>query len=249
VLALANIGFHVEAHVSGIAEFSIRMAVAAIVIFITLIGGRTVPSFTNNWLSRKNPGRLALPSDASTSCRSLSAPTALFLWGAVPEGHWTGLALFVASGPQCVRLARWAGDRTARERLVFVLHVAYAILPLGFALAGLAAFGFIFPSAGLHAWMAGAAGTMTLAVMTRASLGHTGHELVAGAGTQVIYAAVVLAACARVAGALMPEWTLALLHISALAWVAAFGDSLYFMHPFFFACEGAERGSLTRFSR
>jgi uncharacterized protein involved in response to NO len=98
VLALANIGFHVEAHVSGIAEFSIRTAVAAIVIFITLIGGRTVPSFTNNWLSRKNPGRLALPSDASTSCRSLSAPTALFLWGAVPEGHWTGLALLWQAG-------------------------------------------------------------------------------------------------------------------------------------------------------
>ena len=75
---------------------------------------------------------------------------------------------------------------------------------------------------------------MTLAVMTRASLGHTGHELVAGAGTQVIYAAVVLAACARVAGALMPEWALALLHISALAWVAAFGGFAVLYAPVLF---------------
>ncbi len=64
---------------------------------------------------------------------------------------------------------------------------------------------------------------MTLAVMTRASLGHTGHELVAGSGTQAIYAAVGVAACARVTGALLPAWTLALLHVAALAWIAAFG--------------------------
>ena len=234
VLALANIGFHVEAHVSGIAEFSIRTAVAAIVILITLIGGRIVPSFTNNWLSRKNPGRLSASFGRFDMASIVVSATALFLWVVVPEGRWTGSALFVASALQCVRLARWAGDRAARERLVFILHVAYAFLPFGFALAGLAAFGFILPSAGLHAWMAGAAGTMTLAVMTRASLGHTGHELVAGVGTQVIYAAVVLAACARVAGALMPEWTLALLHISALAWVAAFGGFAVLYAPLLF---------------
>jgi uncharacterized protein involved in response to NO len=223
VLALANIAFHVEAHVFGIAEFSIRTAVAAIVILIMLIGGRIVPSFTSNWLSRKNPGRLPLPFGRFDMVSIAISALALFLWVVMPEGRWTGSALFVASALQCVRLARWAGERTARERLVFILHVAYAFIPLGFALAGLAAFGLILPSAGLHAWMAGGAGTMTLAVMTRASLGHTGHDLVAGAGTQVIYAAVVLAACARMAGALMPEWTLALLHIAAIAWVAAFG--------------------------
>src|SRR5262245_53034537 len=58
VLALANIGFHVEAHISGIAEFSIRAAIAAIVILIMLIGGRIVPSFTHNWLSSAHPVQL-----------------------------------------------------------------------------------------------------------------------------------------------------------------------------------------------
>ena len=109
---------------------------------------------------------------------------------------------------QCVRIARWAGERTVRERLVLVLHVAYVFVPLGFSLTGLAAFGMVSESAGEHAWMVGAAGTMTLAVMTRASLGHTGHDLVAGAGTQAIYVAVIAAAGARVAGALLPAWTL-----------------------------------------
>jgi uncharacterized protein involved in response to NO len=64
---------------------------------------------------------------------------------------------------------------------------------------------------------------MTLAVMTRASLGHTGHKLVAGAGTQAIYAAIVVAAVARVLAALLPEWTIALVHVAAFAWIAAVG--------------------------
>jgi uncharacterized protein involved in response to NO len=62
---------------------------------------------------------------------------------------------------------------------VLILHIACAFVPLGFVLCWLAAFGIIPDSAGLHTWMAGAVGTMTLAVMTRASLGHTGHDLVA----------------------------------------------------------------------
>jgi uncharacterized protein involved in response to NO len=64
---------------------------------------------------------------------------------------------------------------------------------------------------------------MTLAVMTRASLGHTGRELTARRGTQVIYAAVVLAALARVAAVMIPAWSLPLIHVAALAWVIAFG--------------------------
>jgi uncharacterized protein involved in response to NO len=98
----------------------------------------------------------------------------------------------------------------------------------------LAAFNVVQPSAGLHAWMAGAVGTMTLAVMTRATLGHTGHELVAGAGTQVIYAAVVLAALARVVAGLVPEWAVPLLHFSAVAWIAAFGGFAFLYGPVLF---------------
>jgi uncharacterized protein involved in response to NO len=165
---------------------------------------------------------------------------ALCLWVVMPEGSWTGAALFLAGAIQCLRLTRWAGERTARERLVLILHIAYAFVPLGFVLSGLAAIGTIpHSSAGLHAWMVGAAGTMTLAVMTRASLAHTGHELVAGAGTQAIYAAVVAAACARVAGTLIPAWTLALLHVAELAWIAAFGGFVVLYAPILFKRAGA----------
>lgn len=223
VLALANIGFHAEAYTFGIAEFSSRAAIGAMVILLMLIGGRIVPSFTRNWLSRENPGRLPVPFGRFDVTSIACSAAGLGLWVVRPEGELTGGALLLAAGLQCVRLVRWAGDRAARERLVLILHVAYGFVPLGFVLAGMAAFGLILPSAGMHAWMAGAAGTMTLAVMTRASLGHTGHELSAGVGTQAIYAAVLIAACARVTGALIPGWTFALLHVAALAWIAAFG--------------------------
>ena len=154
------------------------------------------------------------------------------------ERTWIGMLLCMAAILHVVRLSRWAGERTSRERLVLVLHVAYAFVPLGFALAGLAALGLVLHSAGLHAWMAGAVGTMTLAVMTRASLGHTGHELVARAGTQAIFAAVVLAALARVAATLLPAWAFSLIHLAALAWIAAFAGFALLYAPILF---GARR--------
>jgi len=77
-------------------------------------------------------------------------------------------------------------------------------------------------SAGVHAWTAGAIGTMTLAVMTRASLGHTGRALAASAATRAIYVAVVIAALTRICAALEPEWSELLLHITVIAWAGAF---------------------------
>ena len=105
---------------------------------------------------------------------------------------------------------------------MLILHVGYAFVPLGFLLAGAAAFDLGAQSAGIHAWMVGAAGTMTLAVMTRASLGHTGNALAASAVTQAIYAAVVIAALARICASLQPDWSEPLLQISVLGWVAAY---------------------------
>jgi len=124
---------------------------------------------------------------------------------------------------QLARLARWAGGRTLYDRLVFVLHVAYAFVPLGFVLTGCAAIGLVPAGAGIHAWMAGAVGTMTLAVMTRASLGHTGRELRASPGTQAIYALAVTGALSRICASLEPDWSGPLLLASGIVWVSAFG--------------------------
>ena len=202
--------------------YSSRLGIAAVLILIMVVGGRIIPSFTRNWLMRREPGRLPAPFGRfDIACIVLSG-AGLALWVVMPEGAPTGVALLAAAALNLVRLGRWAGYRTFSDRLVLVLHVGYAFVPLGFLLAGLAAFGITAPSAGIHAWTAGAIGIMTLAVMSRASLGHTGRALVASPALQAVYAAALIAALARICAVLHPEWSEALLSVAAFAWAAAF---------------------------
>ena len=223
MLLLGNVVFHAEVLSSGVADYGVRIAIAAVIGLIMLIGGRIVPSFTHNWLVRCNPGRLPAAFSRFDAASLLLAAVALVAWIAAPRQPAVGAMLVLAGAVHMLRLARWAGDRTLADRLVLVLHVGYAFVPLGFLLIGSAA---LWPlavpeSAGLHAWAAGAVGTMTLAVMTRASLGHTGRPLVASPATQAIYLLVVLAALARIAGAF--TGAVGMLHLAGTFWVAAFG--------------------------
>jgi len=222
ILLAGNIAFHLEVHADGQADIAIRIGIAAVVVLISLIGGRIIPSFTRNWLVRENPGRLPVPFGRLDMLVIVTGALALVGWIAAPSHAVTGAALALAGLAHLVRLSRWAGDRTFRERLLVILHVGYLFVPLGFLLNAAAAFGYLAPSAGVHAWMAGGAGVMTLAVMTRATLGHTGQPLHASPATQAIYAAIIVAAVSRICAAIHPAFSEALLHVAALAWVAAF---------------------------
>jgi uncharacterized protein involved in response to NO len=222
-LLLAGNGiFHVEAHLQGTADYGVRIGTAATILLVMLIGGRIVPSFTRNWLVKENPGRLPTSFGRFDRVSMIVGGGSLLAWIVAPDLVVTGAALIVAGILQAVRLARWAGDRTWRDRLVLVLHVAYAFVPLGFALVGLASLDLLPAAAGIHAWTGGAIGTMTLAVMSRSSLGHTGRPLRATGAAQAVYALIVLSALARICASLHPAWSLGLLHVSGLAWAAAF---------------------------
>jgi len=222
LLFAGNIGFHLEAHLRGTADTSIRAGVAVVVLLISLIGGRIIPSFTRNWLVRENPGRLPVPFARFDMIAVAIGALALACWIVMPDSRITGTALALAALLHLVRLARWAGDRTVRERLLVILHVGYLFVPVGFLLGGLAAFGIVPVSAAVHAWTVGAAGIMTLAVMTRATLGHTGQSLAASWATQTIYLAIIVAALARIGAVLAPAHDVVLLHIAACGWVLVF---------------------------
>ncbi|MGJ4927083.1 NnrS family protein [Bradyrhizobium sp. HKCCYLS2038] len=222
LMCAGNIAFHIEAHLHGSADYAIRVGVAVIVLLLALIGGRITPSFTRNWLVKHNPGRLPAPFGRFDMVVVLVSAFSLIGWIVMPDSAITGTGLFVAGVMHAVRLARWAGDRTLRERLLVILHVGYAFVPLGFLINAAASFGCVLPSAGLHAWMVGAAGIMTLAVMTRATLGHTGQALTASVATQAIYLAIIVAAVTRVCAVLAPAHAGALLHVAAFAWILAF---------------------------
>ncbi len=222
LLLAGNVAFHLEAHFNGAAETGIRIGIAVVVLLISLIGGRIIPSFTRNWLVRENPGRLPAPFARFDMVVIAISALTLVCWVVSSTSHLTGAALAFAGLLHLARLARWAGDRTLRERLLLILHVGYAFVPLGFLLNAASAFGVVPTGAGVHAWMAGAAGTMTLAVMSRATLGHTGQQLTASRATQAIYAAIIVAALARICAVIEPVHSEALLHLAAFAWAAAF---------------------------
>ena len=222
LLAMVNIAFHVEAHLSGLADYSTRAGVALVVTLVCVIGGRIVPSFTRNWLARRAPGRLPVPFDRFDVVAMIVGTCAMAAWVAAPSGRVVAGALGFAGLLHLVRLARWTGYRTFPDRLVLILHVAYAFVPVGFFLSALSALDLVGPGAGVHAWTGGAIGSMTIAVMTRASLGHTGQALSASVLTQGVYAAIVIAAVARICAALDPSHSVPLLLISGIAWAGAF---------------------------
>ena len=225
VLAAANIGFHAEVYFDGAPDYSVRVAIAAIIGLIMLVGGRLVPSFTRNWLVRQGAARLPASFDRFDITAMVVSGAALAIWVAFPVSSWSGIALLAASVLQAVRISRWVGLPTWREPLVLVLHCGYAFVPVGFLLVGLS---ILWPDAipasgALHAWTAGAMALMTLAVMTRASLGHTGYPLTASITTCVVYVAAIAAAFSRTAASLLPDLTLDLLSLAAFSWLVAFG--------------------------
>ena len=226
LLLIGNLLVHLGAlGIAQTAALGNRLGIATLVMLITFVGGRIVPSFTRNWLVREQPGSAA-PAPFDHVDRAVLALTALALalWVAVPETRAAAVGELVAGAALALRLLRWRGHEAWREPLVWSLHLGYAWLVVGFLLLGADGLGLFLPSStALHALTVGAIGTMTLAVMTRASLGHTGRPLTAGTGTTTIYLLVTLAAILRLTAPLADAAQLLLLDLAGAAWSGAFG--------------------------
>lgn len=224
LLALANLFFHARGLWPDAVTISERAAVAVITALIALIGGRIVPSFTQNWTLAR--GMAARPAPFGRFDQGAMALTvaALMLWVVDAWSPVAGAALVLAGAANLIRLARWRGWLAWRESMVWSLHAGYAFIPLGLLLLGGAALApAVFPfTAGLHALTAGAMGVMTLAVMTRASRGHTGRPRASDPATTGIYVLIVAAALSRVAAPFLDDLTQLLLSASGLLWVLAF---------------------------
>ncbi|HEX6858638.1 MAG TPA: NnrS family protein [Caulobacteraceae bacterium] len=223
VLALANVAFHMTRGVWDPAVGE-RMAMAVAAVLIALIGGRIVPSFTRNWMRKQaiaaEPAVFGHVDRAALALTAAAAST----WTALPATTISGALLVVAGGANLARLARWRGWLTGREPLVWILHLGYGWLGAGLLLIGLSVLDPLVPrTAGVHALTAGAIGVMTLAVMTRATRGHTGRPLAADGGTLAIYIAINTAALVRVAAPFAGEAQSSALALSAMLWTAAFG--------------------------
>ena len=224
VLCGANIAFHTGALTTFGTDVPARLSISTLIVLICLIGGRIIPSFSRNWLAKQGKGRLPAGFGGFDKLALAVTVAAMACWTFAPQSQVTGGAAAIAAACNLARLVRWAGERTAPEPLLWILHVAYLWIPAGLGLLALSAFnGAVPPSAGLHALTAGAIATMILAVMTRATLGHTGRALHAGAGTTVLYVLILLAGISRVAASLDVTVFTPLIILSAVAWTAAFG--------------------------
>jgi uncharacterized protein involved in response to NO len=224
VLGAANLLMDLSLEGFGaLASYGWRLALAAILILVSVIGGRIVPAFTRNWLVSRRKESLPSPAGVIDRASLGVLHAALMVWVFLPTASITGFVLLAGAVLNLWRLAQWRGTETRSEPLLLILHIGYGWLVLGVAALGVATLNTTFPlSAAIHALTAGAIGTMILAVMTRVTRGHTGRELTADIATNAIYGLVILAAAVRVAAALDGDARSLLLTSGAL-WIGAFG--------------------------
>jgi uncharacterized protein involved in response to NO len=217
VLAISNLLMHLQFALGW------RLAIAVVIVLISVIGGRIVPAFTRNWLSAR--GITPLPPSANVADRFALGTLhgGMIAWAFLPDWQPVGLLLLIAAVLNLVRLAHWRGIATSEEPLLSILHLGYLWVVVGVALLGVSLVSDAVPvQAALHALTAGAMGTMTLAVMTRATLGHTGRVLRADKVTMVIYALVNVAALLRIAAAWTVDAQMELYEVAAVAWIGAY---------------------------
>ena len=197
--------------------------IATVLILISVIGGRIIPAFTRNWLTAR--GATALPAPVGPIDRAAlgTLHAGLLLWAALPYAAWVGVLLLVGAAVNLWRLARWRGNATLADPLLLVLHVGYLWLVVGVTLLGLSLLCPAAPAAAaLHALTAGAFGTMLLAVMTRATLGHTGRQLHADGATVAIYVLAGVSAVLRIMAAWPSAGAYDALIVAAVCWIAGF---------------------------
>lgn len=200
------------------------IGIDVMLVLVTIIGGRIVPEFTGAALK-------ASGSDAELRSWSGMTPLAVGLMVATtiadmfaPDGAVAGSIAGAAALVQAARLLQWRTLRSLRTPIVWVLHLAYAWLPIGLGLKALALLdGAALGAFWLHALTVGALTTMILGVMTRAALGHTGRPLAVAPLVVVAYGLLTLAAVVRVFGLAWSGMRYpGQIVLSALLWTGAF---------------------------
>ncbi len=229
VFGLANIWFHLEMIFGGTGDGAVRLGFGAVLVLLMIVGGRIIPSFTRNWLARQNPGKLPVVFSRYDNILERVSMAVLLFWVFIDEIPLfllpvVGLLFAILGAAHIFRIWRWAGHRTFSNPLLAVLHILYAFIPVGFLILSA---GMILDSAALvigalHIFGIGGIGGLTLAVMIRASLGHTGRKLVTDKFMELAVITLFLSVILRTIGEIWPEFHW-MVTASAVGWIIAFG--------------------------
>ena len=222
LLSLANLFFFAEVAWTGEAAVGRRLGLALLIFLVLLIGGRILPSFTRNWLNKAGHSRLPAPFGGFDKLSLLVSAPALVIWVIWPQTPVAAAFILMAGLLQFIRLGRWCGFATWHNPILAMLHVAFFFAPLGMIANAAAAMGLLSADVGLHIWGIGAIGGMTVAVMMRATMGHTGRALVSGPVLNLAFAGLVLALIGRLWRYVELPAGLTGLDLAALLWTASF---------------------------
>lgn len=221
-LFVANLCVHLDALglAPGWQRRGCLLGVDVLVLLMVIIGGRVIPMFTRN-----ATGVAAVRSVPALDVVAIvSTALLLFLDVTLQAGALVAVAAGVAGLANAVRTTTWGARYAGRERLLLILHIGYAWIPFGLLLRASALFTSAVPSAiATHALTAGAIGSLTLGMMARVALGHTGRPLAASKWLRTAFALVSLSAVVRVTGPVFfAESVRAAMILAGALWTAAF---------------------------
>lgn len=207
------------------ASTPLYIAVMVIVAMMSLVGGRIIPAFTVAAIRRRGDDAYQTPQNKLDILALLSL--ALIILALIFIGQdgiiLAGVSLASAS-IHILRIRHYHTIKILNDSMVWILHAGYIWIIIGLLLIGVSALGFLPFSTALHALTAGAIGSMTLGMMCRVSLGHTGRALASNTITIIMFYSMQLAAILRVFGLMIfPEYTTELMIISASLWSICFG--------------------------
>lgn len=224
--ACANILFHLSALRGSPTDSPERFALSVMTLILTIIGGRLAPTFAREYLEDRNVSPLPIVFSRVDAVAIVLVLLGVAAWNLQPESLWTGILLIVGGIASLIRWLRWRGWRTWQEPLVLILHIGYAWIGLFLVALGASILGVGFTTENaIHLLTTGAMGTMTLAVMTRASLGHTGRPRHADRLTVVIYLLINFGALLRIfapSADVPTTLTHTMLGLSAFSWSGAY---------------------------
>jgi uncharacterized protein involved in response to NO len=221
LLTLANLVFHLS--VLGYLDMppvrALYAALALIVLIECVMAGRVIPAFTMSAI----PGLRLKIDPQLEKATALTSVLALGCWVFAPMAVISAPLLALAAVMQLARLAAWKPWRTRSRPILWILHLSYAWIPVGFLLLAMSLLGWLAVSAGIHALAVGATGGLIIGMVTRTARGHTGRPLTTSPIEVAAYSLVMLAAVMRVVVPLLaPQFLVSSVAVAAIAWSLAF---------------------------